>query len=705
MECIMADNKTKKTELPPEAEKVLSVVKERERQSQADKLIELAKKEKVSLFRDPDNASYADVMVRDHRETWLLRSSGFRKWLRGRYYLRFKSAPNRDALDTAIETLDAQAQFECETVREVCLRVAYHDGKIYYDLCNDEWQVVEVSASGWRVIKEAPVRFRRTPSSRPQVVPVKEGSLDALRNFLNLKKRSDWVLLISSILKYFYAPGPHPIIELCGDAGAAKTSTARIIAALVDPSASQERNPPREEGDVIAAAMNGYLMPYDNFSHLPQWLSDALCRLSTGSGLSRRTLYTNTEETAFYAKRAIVITGINPVALRGDIDQRKVRIWLAEIEPAKRQAEAKFEAAFEEARPQLFGAILSALVVGLRNLPAAAKIENKPRMADYAVWGTACEPAYANAGDLMKVLNIAKAEAGEEVLEHSVAAQALLAHLGKRSDSEWKTTAGALYAQLRLTAGELEIWRSDRWPTDGQRLLGELNNVASQLREAGITITREKREGGKASSRPIKIAHAAWSANQRHQRHQEEFDENFNELSVTLAASPSVTAASPRDAGKVSVTSVTDNRLKNKDGDAGDAGDAKIRTLRGAGVLPPAHGGNGAQGPTEKHMKNADNLRADNRAAQANGKAVPQKTQSKRLTSQQDRELIEAHQRHSRRKGQDAADRLLWDKVEVLAPEHVEDEVQRILCIIESGIPPARRPALGPEGDDLDDLF
>ena len=684
----------KTTELPPEAEKVLSDVKERERQSQADKLIELAKKEKVSLFRDPDNASYADVMVRDHRETWLLRSSGFRKWLRGRYYLRFKSAPNRDALDTAIETLDAQALFECETVREVWLRVAYHGGKIYYDLCDDEWQVVEVSASGWKVIKNAPVRFRRSPSSRPQVAPETGGDLKYLRGFLNLKKRSDWVLLVSAILKYFYAAGPHPIIELCGDAGAAKTSTARIIVALVDPSKAGERGPPREESDVIAAAMNGYLIPYDNLSHLPMWLSDALCRLSTGSGLSRRTLYTNAEETAFYAKRAIVVTGINPVALRGDIDQRKVRIWLAEIEPSKRQAEAKFEAAFEDARPRLFGAILSALVVGLKNLHTAAKIENKPRMADYAVWGTACEPAYANAGDLMKVLNIAKAEAGEEVLEHSVAAQALLAHLGKRSESEWKTTAGALYAQLRATAGELEIWRSDRWPTDGQRLLGELNTVASQLREMGITITREKREGGKTSSRPIKIAHAPWSANQRHQRHQEEFDENFNGLSVTLPASPSVTA------------SVTDNPLKNKAGDAGDAGDAKMHTLRGAGVSPP--GSNGAQRATEKLQQNAEKSQTDNRAASGNGKAAPEDRRVRGpglrsngngngpppITDEQRAQLRREHDQREMEEGEEAAGLWLYDALEALgvSAKQMQGALRQVLN------PP------DPLGDSLDDL-
>jgi len=690
-------------------------VTEPERQSQADKLIELARKEKVSLFRDPDNASYADVVVRDHRETWLLRSSGFRKWFRGRYYLRFKSAPNRDALDTAIETLDAQAQFECQTMREVWLRVAYHDGKIYYDLCNDDWQVVEISASGWKVIKKAPVRFRRTPSSRPQVVPVEEGSLDALRNFLNLKKRSDWVLLISAILKYFYAPGPHPIIELCGDAGAAKTSTARIIAALVDPSAGRERNPPREEGDVIAAAMNGYLIPYDNFSHLPLWLSDALCRLSTGSGLSRRTLYTNTEETAFFAKRAIVVTGINPVALRGDIDQRKVRIWLAEIEPSKRRSEAQFEAEFEEARPRLFGAVLSSLVVGLRNLSTASAMQDLPRMADYAVWGTACEPAYAHEGDLMKVLRMAKAEAADEVLEHSVAAQALIAHLGKRSDSEWKTTAGALYAQLRVTAGELEIWRSDRWPTDGQRLLGELNTVAPQLREVGITITREKREG-KAGSRPIKIAHTPRSANQRQQRQPDEFEESFNELRPTLPAPASVSL------------SVSHNPLKNKAADAADAADAKIRTLRWGDVSPPlAHGSNGAgvkDAPTvraEKCQQSAEKVQADNRAAPGNGKAPTDGGHSRSssqgrgnghgypgptyldLQDDERHDLLARFIRARRVFGEREALHGVKDGIASVGhPDQVEREVERVKRLAAAS--PDRRPALGPESDSLDDF-
>ena len=121
---------------------------EKEQRTQAGILIKLAKRFGLSLFRTPDADGYADIKVKEHRETWPLRSSGFRKWLRQIYFFEEKSAPNKEALESAVETLDAEAQFSCETTHPVELRVAYHDGKIYYDLCNDRWEVVEITASG-----------------------------------------------------------------------------------------------------------------------------------------------------------------------------------------------------------------------------------------------------------------------------------------------------------------------------------------------------------------------------------------------------------------------------------------------------------------------------------------------------------------------------------------------------------------------------
>jgi hypothetical protein len=60
----------------------------------------------------------------------------------------------------------------------------------------------------------------------------------------------------------------------------------------------------------MIAATNSWCMALDNISHLPAWLSDAVCRLSTGGGFATRTLYENDEETIFDAQRPIILNGI-----------------------------------------------------------------------------------------------------------------------------------------------------------------------------------------------------------------------------------------------------------------------------------------------------------------------------------------------------------------------------------------------------------
>ena len=170
-----------------------SSTKRKKNKSQADTLIALAKKNGASLFRTPSGDGYADIIVSGHRETWPLRSSGFKKWLRRIYFFALKAAPAKEALETAVETLDAEAQFACDTVRPVELRVAYFRDTIYYDLCNDSWEVIEIGPTGWKIVANAPVRFRRTSTSRPQVTPISGGKLDGLRSFFNLKDNKSWI--------------------------------------------------------------------------------------------------------------------------------------------------------------------------------------------------------------------------------------------------------------------------------------------------------------------------------------------------------------------------------------------------------------------------------------------------------------------------------------------------------------------------------
>jgi hypothetical protein len=55
---------------------------------------------------------------------------------------------------------------------------------------------------------------------------------------------------------------------------------------LIDPNELLRRALPHEEHDLAIAAANAHVLSFDNVSNLPAWLSDALCRLSTGGGNS-----------------------------------------------------------------------------------------------------------------------------------------------------------------------------------------------------------------------------------------------------------------------------------------------------------------------------------------------------------------------------------------------------------------------------------
>src|SRR5262249_54050728 len=122
------------------------------------------------------------------------------------------------------------------------------------------------------------------------------------------------------------------------------------------------------------------------------WLSDCLCRLATGGGFATRELYTDADEVLFDSQRPVIITSIEDVADRGDLLDRAVIVRLPAIPEEKRRRESGFWAAAVAALPAILGALLDAVAAGLRNLPGV-RLDRLPRMADFAAWVTACEPA------------------------------------------------------------------------------------------------------------------------------------------------------------------------------------------------------------------------------------------------------------------------------------------------------------------------
>jgi hypothetical protein len=137
---------------------------------------------------------------------------------------------------------------------------------------------------------------------------------------------------------------------------------------IIDPCTVPLRTMPRSERDLAISANNNWTLVFDNLSGMRAWLSDAICRLSTGGGFSTRQLYTNDEETLFNSMRPVILNGIDEMVTRHDLADRCLFLNFPPISDAQRLTEQELDI-------------------------SETTLEEMPRMADFALWVQAAEPA------------------------------------------------------------------------------------------------------------------------------------------------------------------------------------------------------------------------------------------------------------------------------------------------------------------------
>jgi hypothetical protein len=381
----------------------------------------------------------------------------------------------------------------------VFIRVGGLDDRLYLDLGDETWRAVEIDATGWRVIDNPPVRFRRAAGMQPLPMPVPGGSVAALRSFLNVQSDTDFVLVVAWALACLRNRGPYPVIVLSGEQGSAKSTFSAILRALLDPNTAPLRALPREDRDLFIAASNGHVLAFDNVSGLPAWISDTLCRLATGGGFAVRQLYTDQDEVLFDAARPVILNGIEDIVTRPDLADRAVFLTLEPIPEERRRPEAELWAAFEAERPRILGVLLDAVVEGLKRLPET-HLPKMPRMADFALWATACETALWPAGTFWSAYCENRDEAVEGVIDADPIAAGMRAVMATRT--EWTGTASDLLGALAEAAGE-RVAKAKTWPDSPRALAGRLRRAATFLRKIGIEIGFDRE--GRARTRIIRI--------------------------------------------------------------------------------------------------------------------------------------------------------------------------------------------------------
>jgi hypothetical protein len=456
--------------------------------TQAQLLVELASD--AELLHTPDGEAYATVAVDGHRETWPIKSKGFRQWILRKFHRRCGKPPGSQALQDALGVLEAKAQYEART-EEVFTRVARDGNGIYIDLCNDNWEAVAITTSGWQIVPNPQVRFRRAKGMQALPRPVKNGTIDPLRALVNIGHDHNWVLLIAWLVAAFRPTGPYPILIVEGEQGSCKSTLEKIIRRLIDPSVALVRTPPRDERDLVIAANNSWVIAYDNVSGMPLWLSDALCRLATGAGLSTRQLYTDADEVLFSSMRPVVLNGIDHIAHRPDLADRAIIVHLPPIDAQHRRDERSLYGELERHHDRILGALLDAVVMGLQRLPHV-KIDHLPRMADFAVWATAAEAGFGlSAGTFMRAYVGNRADAVEATLEDDPVATAILA-LTKGAPEEpngpcWSGTCAELVKALKPYADD-RTRKSRAWPANPRAMSSRLRRLVTFLREASVDV-------------------------------------------------------------------------------------------------------------------------------------------------------------------------------------------------------------------------
>jgi hypothetical protein len=439
-------------------------------------------------FRRPDGQYSVSIAVDGHQECHALESPEVVRWLTRRYYESAGRLPTSASLTATIRALAAHADIAC-TAEVDFVRVGSNGSgsSIFLDLGDSTWQAVEIQATGWQLVEKPEVHFRRAAGQRALPIPMRDGSIALLRKYVNVEP-DDLPLLIGWLTAALRPTGPHPILVITGEQGSAKSTLARICRLLVDPHSTPLRAEPKDHRDLMVAALHGWVQTYDNLSAMPDWLSNGLCRLVTGGGISTRGLFTNHEEVVWSAHRPVILTSIDDIVRRPDVIDRSIFIQLRSIAPSRRRCEEDLWAEFTLDHPRILSGLLDVVVAGMRLRPMV-RLAELERMADFTRWGeAAAQGAGCAPGTFATAYRANRQAVNSVMLEDSPLAQALLIAKYQRP---WMGTLTQLLELIAVNTGYCTL-TTPGWPKTPAIASAELRRIAPQLRMFGLAVTFER---------------------------------------------------------------------------------------------------------------------------------------------------------------------------------------------------------------------
>jgi len=472
------------------------------------------------LFIDEFKKPYAAIPTDDHLEVFAIDSRNFKNWCRMTIYQKNGITIDSQTLNDMCSLLSAYAMYDKNSEQiNLSLRTATrtNNNKLewIYDLTNKNWEFVRITPDFWSIIKNE-IIFRRYNNQQSQVDPQTEYEPDIFDKFMKLvnikEDDEDSKLLLKCYIVSLFIPDiQKPVLMLHGSQGSAKSSLEELIKMLVDPGIVKTYTFPRDLNELIQQLSHNHVIYYDNISIIRDWISDQLCRAVSGSGSSKRQLYTDDDDVIYSFKRCVGFNGINLGATKADLLDRGLIIELERIAEDRQLKPENLWKEFEEMRPQLLGYIFDILVKVLNwknnvNGPQL-NLDKLPRMSEFAEYGEMISRCMGNPGNLF--INTYRKNIrlqSQEVIESSVVATTIIELIVNRNNEDWIGTPTQLLSDLEYVAESLKInIHGKLWPKSSNVLSRRLNEIKVNLKQVGMEI-ESSHDGTKRILRIRKIS-------------------------------------------------------------------------------------------------------------------------------------------------------------------------------------------------------
>lgn len=298
----------------------------------------------------------------------------------------------------AIEELQSIA-FEKGLQKKVYVRNGKKDNSIYIDLANPQIKgFIKIDPDvGFQHTTDCPVPLWTSPILRPLPYPKTISRNEFFKiweTLFNFEEDYGSYLLLVFVLKCLIIDsGTCPFLIFEGPQGSGKSTMTKIVKELVDPTHPLLVTLPDKEETIAIIASLTLLPAFDNISRLNYDTADALCRLSTGSGLgSKRKLFSNSELSTFDVQRSVIFNGIEDLSSRPDFQDRSITLHLKSFDKDEKilKSDSVFWEEFKVIHGNLLGGLYEILSQVLGVLPSVTTT-NLPRLSDFTRVGLALD--------------------------------------------------------------------------------------------------------------------------------------------------------------------------------------------------------------------------------------------------------------------------------------------------------------------------